>query len=85
MNLKNRPHRKVVESYFSQSKYCKPGHGSTVLKLECGHEIARKASIRIPKKAHCYWCDRETTKMADPPDTTAGTTITTSSESATTK
>ena len=52
--------------------------------MDCGHEIARKASIPLPKKAHCYWCDRETSKTPDPPDTTAGTPLDASKPSATT-
>lgn len=30
--------------------------GSNILVLECGHEIRRKDSQGVPKRAHCFRC-----------------------------
>ncbi|KKL11731.1 hypothetical protein LCGC14_2542820 [marine sediment metagenome] len=47
--------RKVIK--YHSDRYYK-AHGDTiVLTLECGHEIARKASQGVPKKAVCRPCE----------------------------
>ncbi len=52
-----RPLRKVVQVQFCQSGYSQAGHGSNMLRLECGHEVRRKRSIKVPKQCRCPWCD----------------------------
>jgi len=43
-------------------------HGDTiVIKLECGHEVGRKASQGVPKKAVCRQCE-----LGRPPKEDAG-------------
>ena len=32
---------------------------SLVIKLECGHELHRKMSEGVPKKAACWECERQ--------------------------
>lgn len=50
--------RKVVGDYTFRKSSC-PLNGCTrVLRLECGHEVSRKGSQPVPKRAHCLECDR---------------------------
>lgn len=54
-----KPWRKVIGTKFHPN----PGYGkhwavggSTMLKLECGHEWPIKASRPVPKRARCHEC-----------------------------
>lgn len=49
--------RKVVDDYCYRKASCPVNGATRVLKLECGHEIARKASQPVPKRAHCPDCE----------------------------
>lgn len=51
------PFRKVVQVLFCQSGYSVEGQGSNMLRLECGHEVRRKRSQKVPKRCRCLWCD----------------------------
>lgn len=53
------PMRKVVKSERYTPKYAKPGAGSVILTLSCGHTVRRKASRKIPQEARCFNCGLE--------------------------
>jgi hypothetical protein len=42
--------------YVGACRYTGYEHKSILLKLECGHELQRKASEGVPRRAHCREC-----------------------------
>jgi hypothetical protein len=50
------PFRDVDFSVLATTRYNRPGEGSWLLMLECGHEIRRKTSYPMPRRAHCREC-----------------------------
>jgi hypothetical protein len=55
-----KPLREVVRSeYFGACRYTGYVDRSIRLHLSCGHEVTRKASAGIPKRAGCYECWRD--------------------------
>jgi hypothetical protein len=49
--------RQVTGVRFVQSRYSKPGCGTNLLSLECGHETRRKVSAPVPRFVFCKDCD----------------------------
>jgi hypothetical protein len=56
----SKPIRRLVTSVrFYEPQFAPQGTGRNVLTLECGHEITRKASIPVPKRAVCDECKQD--------------------------
>lgn len=56
MLLLGGPLRKVVKVEALYSKYARPGQGSNLVTLECGHQVARRMSVPVPQRMHCRYC-----------------------------
>lgn len=54
------PFRQVEKLRVSPSKYSKPGQGTRVLHLSCGHFAYRKTSVPIPARVRCKDCLHQT-------------------------
>ncbi len=50
------PLKRVVKTYDYSDPRCRPGEGSRVHTLECGHEIRAKQSFGFPRKKRCRDC-----------------------------
>lgn len=50
------PLRRVISVGVYSTIYNRPGEGSRMFKLECGHEMRKKTSYPIPKRMRCWEC-----------------------------
>lgn len=51
--------RKVVSVQMLSTRYNRPGEGSNLFHLECGHTAVAKASAGSPRRKHCRECAQD--------------------------